>query len=88
MSRAAEPFIYPCHTVRFLLLGNSVPEVNDQLGIDHTPVLPPACPFLRNVHHGQIEHLEKTVIRRKDGFGFGYFSELAVKAFDGVGGID
>ena len=58
------------------------------MSVDHAPVLSPAGPFFRNVHHGQIEHLEEAVVRREDGLGFGHFSELAVEAPNGVSGID
>jgi len=58
------------------------------LGVDRAPVLPPACPLLRDVHHGEIEHLEKAVVGGKDGFRFGHFPKLAVEALDGVGGVD
>ena len=44
--------------------------------MDHTPVLPPAGPFLRNVHHGQIQHFQQAVIRRKDRFCLGYFPNV------------
>lgn len=43
---------------------------------------------LRNIYHGQIDHLEETVVCRKDRLGFGHFAELSVEAFNGVGGID
>ena len=58
------------------------------MGVDRAPVLPPARPFLCDVHHGKIEHLEKTVIGGKDGFRFGHFPKLAVEALDGVGGVN
>ena len=45
------------------------------------------CSRIR-LHHGKIKHLEKAVVGRKDRFGFGHFSELAVEALDGIGGVD
>ena len=59
-----------------------------QLCVYHAPVLPPAGPFLRNIHHRRIEHLEQTVIRREDRFCLGHFPELPVKALDRIGRID
>ena len=72
----------------FLLFRDPVPEENHQLSVDRAPVLPPARPFLRDVHHGEIEHFEKAVVGGKDGFCFGHFPKLAVEALDGVGGVD
>ena len=71
-----------------MLLSDSVSEEDRQLSIDDTPVLPSASPFLRNIHHGQIKHLKKAVVGRKDRSGFGYLPELTVEALYGVGGID
>ena len=39
-------------------------------------------------HHGQIQHFQKNVIRRKHRFGFGDLSELTVKSLDGIGSVD
>ena len=50
--------------------------------MDLAPVLPVACPFLRNVHHGQIQHFQQAVIGWEYGFGFGHFPQLAVEPFD------
>jgi hypothetical protein len=33
-----------------------------ELRVDRAPILPPAGPFFRNVHRGQIEHIEKSVV--------------------------
>ena len=52
------------------------------------PILPPAGPFFRNIHHRQIQHFEETVVRRKDRFCFRHLAELAVEALDGVGRVD
>ena len=65
-----------------------VSEVDSQLGVDHTPVLAPTRPFSGNVHHGQVQHFQQAVIRRKNGLGLRHLSQRAVKALNGVGGID
>ena len=54
--------------------------------MDPAPVLTPASPLFRNVHHGQIQHFQQTVICGEHSFCFGYFPELAVKALNGIGG--
>ena len=56
--------------------------------MDQTPVLPTFRPFLRDVHHRQIQHYKQAVIGGKHGFGLGYLAQLAVETLDGVGGID
>ena len=56
--------------------------------MDHAPVLPSASPFLRNIHHGKIQHFQQAVIRRKHRFCLGHFPKLTVEALDGVGRID
>ena len=71
-----------------MLLRHALGKVDGHLGVDQTPVLPPSGPFFRNIHHSQIQHFQQAVIGRKDGFSFGYLAELAVKALNGVGGVD
>ena len=56
--------------------------------MDQAPVLTASSPFFGNVHHGQIQHFQQAVISRKHGFGFCHLAQLAVKSFNGVGGID
>ena len=56
--------------------------------MDQAPILPPSRPFPRNVHHGQIEHLEQAVVRGENGLRFRHLAELAVEALDGVGGVN
>ena len=56
--------------------------------MDHTPVLTPPRPFSGNIHHGQIQHLEETVIRRKNSLGLRHLPQLSVEALNGVGGIN
>lgn len=69
-------------------LRHAIRKEYSQLSVDHAPVLPSASPFLRDIHHGQIEHFQQAVIRGKHGFCLGHFPELAVEALDGVGRID
>ena len=54
----------------------------------NAPILAAACPFLRYVHHGKIEHFQQTVICREYGLGLCHLAQLPVEAFYGVGGID
>ena len=56
--------------------------------MDLAPILPASGPFFRNIHHRKIQHFQQTVIRGEYGLGFGYLPQLAVKALNGVGGID
>ena len=46
--------------------------------MNYAPVLPPSGPLLRNIHHGQIQHLQQTVIRREYRFCLGHFPKLPV----------
>lgn len=64
------------------------PKEHSQLCVDYAPVLPPSCPLLRNIHHGQIQHFQQTVIRWKHRFCLGHFPKLPVKALNCVGRID
>lgn len=56
--------------------------------MDLFPILTVSCPFLGDIYHGQIQHFQETVIGWKYRLGFGDFSELAVKSFNRVRGID
>ena len=56
--------------------------------MDDAPILATACPFLRYIYHGKIEHFQQTVICREYGLGLRHLTELAVEAFYGIGGID
>ena len=69
-------------------LGQSVAVVDDKLGIDLAPVLPPPGPFLRNILHCKVKKFKQTVIGRKDRAGFGHFPKLAVEALDRICRID
>ena len=70
------------------LLGQTIAVVDDQLGIDTAPVLPPASPFLCDVLHRQIQQLEQAVIGREDRTSLGHLPKLSVKTLDRIGGID
>ena len=41
---------------------------NSQSSVYYTPVLPSAGPFLRNIHHGKMQHFQQAVIRWEHGF--------------------
>ena len=66
-----------------MLLGHPLSKVDRHLGVDHAPALP-----LTNIYYGQIQHFQQAVIGGKDGFGLGRLAQLAVKALNGVGGMD
>ena len=72
----------------FLLLRHPICVIDRQLGMNDAPILPPSGPFLRNVHHGEIQHFQQTVIRRKNRLGFGDLAKLAIEALNGIGRID
>ena len=69
----------------FLLLRHPICVIDRQLGMNDAPTLPPSGPFLRNVHHGEIQHFQQTVIRRKNRLGFGDLAKLAIEALNGIG---
>ena len=74
---------YPLsHRSERALLRHALGEVDSHLGVDHTPVLPPAGPLLRDVHHGQIQHFQQAVVGGEHGFGFCHLAQLAVEALD------
>ena len=58
------------------------------MNVDHAPILASARPFSGNVYHGKVEYFEQAVISWENGLGFGHFPQLAVKALNGVDGID
>jgi hypothetical protein len=72
----------------FLLSGYLVGVIDRQLGVDDTPVLPMPSPFLRNVHHGEIQHFQQTVIRRENCLGFGDLAKLAIETLNDIDRID
>ena len=69
-------------------LRQAITIVNDQLGIDPAPVLPPPSPFLRNILHRKIKQLEQAVIGREDRAGFGRLPKLAIETLDRIRRID
>jgi hypothetical protein len=70
------------------LIRHSVSKADRQLGTDHALVLTPSSPLFRNVHDRQIQHLQKTVTCWKNGLGFGHFTEQAIEALHGIGGVN
>ena len=70
------------------LFRHPVSIVHGQLGVDDRPVLSTACPFLRDIHHGQIQHFQQTVIRGENSLGLGHLAKLTVETLDCVGRID
>ena len=69
-------------------LRHAIRKEYSQLSVDHAPVLPSASPFLRDIHHGQVQHFQQTVIGGEHGFCLGHFPKLTVEALDGIGRID
>ena len=63
-------------------------DENGQLRMNHAPILASARPFLGNLRHGQVQHFQQAVIGRKHQFGLGHVPQLAVKALNGIGGVD
>ena len=53
-----------------------------------SPVLSVACPFLRDIHHRQIQHFQQAVICWEYRFGFGHFSQLAFESLYGIGRVN
>ena len=56
--------------------------------MNDAPILPPSRPFLRDVHHGEIQHFQQAVIRRENRLGFGDLAKLAIETLNGIGRID
>ena len=88
MSRPAKPFILPLTSghnavIRAYDRQNRLPT---ERGSGSSPVA--ARSFFCNVCHTQKQHFQQAVIGRKDGFDLGNLAELAVKALNGVGGVD
>ena len=86
--KRVKPFIFPLTSCHGVLVRHAIGKVDDHLGMNDAPVLPPSSPFFRNIHRSQIQHFQQTIISRKYRFGFGDLAQLAVKTLDGVGGID
>lgn len=71
-----------------VLIRHPIFKVDCQLRMDHAPILPPACPFLRDIDHGKVPHFQQAVIGGKHEFCLGYFAKLTVEALDGIGRVD
>ena len=71
-----------------MLLIDSIREKYFQLSVDPAPILTPARPFFCNVDHSEIQHFKQAVIGRKNRFRLRYLTQLTVKAFDRVCGVD
>ena len=86
---AAQPFTLDGQAVFCYssLFRHPVDIVHVQLGVDDSPVLPTAGPFLRDIQHGQIQHFQQTVIRGKNSLGLGHLAKLTVEALDCVRAI-
>ena len=56
--------------------------------MDLSPILSMSSPFFRDIHHGQIQHFQETLIRREYRLGFRDLPQLPVKSLDGIRGID
>ena len=78
---------WPLTNRPFSALRHSVRKVYCELRMYNAPILPSACPFFSNIHHGKIKHFEQAVIRREYSLWFCDFAELPVKAFNGICGI-
>ena len=88
MSRAAKPFILPLTSghnavIRAYDRQNRLPT---ERGSDSSPVA--ARSTFSYYPSWPNTAFEQAVIGRKDGFGLGNLAELAIKALNGVGGVD
>jgi len=52
-----------------------------------SPVPPSSCPFLRDIDHCKVEHLEQSIVSREDRLGLCDFPELSVEVLNGIRGI-
>ena len=78
----------PWHPAPAVLLGHTLGKLDGHLSVDQATVLPLSGPLLRDIHHGQIQHFQQTIISREYQFGLGYLAQLAVETLNGVGGVD
>ena len=67
---------------------NAISVIYGELSVNHAPIHTPTRPFLRDIHHGQIQHFQQAVVRRKHGFRFGDLPKLTVKSFNRIRCID
>ena len=56
--------------------------------MDLPPILSVTCPFFRDIHHGQIQHFQETLIGREYRLRFRNLPQLPVKSLNGIRGID
>ena len=56
--------------------------------MDLAPILTVTSPFLRDIHHGQIQHFQETLVGRAHRLGFCDLLQLTVKSVDCIGCID
>lgn len=56
--------------------------------MDHTPAQPVSGSLSGNVHHGQIQHLQKAVVRLEYGFSLFYILQLAVESLNNIGDVN
>ena len=56
--------------------------------MDLPPILSVSGPFFRDIHHGQIQHFQETLIGREYRLRFRDLPQLPVKSLDGIRGID
>lgn len=71
-----------------MLLWHTFGKVDLRLGVNHTQVLLASAPLFRNINYGQVQHFQQVVVGGKDRFSLRHFAQLAVKALNGIGGID
>lgn len=71
-----------------MVLGHTLGEIDDHIGVNQAPVLPLSGPLFRNIHHGQIQHFQQTVIDKKDRLRLGYLVQLTVEALNVIGNVN
>lgn len=71
-----------------MLLEHALCKADAHLGVDQAPILSPSGPLFRNVHHGQAQHFQQTVIGGKDRRGLSHLAQLPVETLDGIGSSD
>ena len=58
------------------------------MGINDAPILTSTGPFCGDIHHCQIQNLQKVVVGGKDSLRLRDFTELTVIVFNGIGRVD
>ena len=56
--------------------------------MNDAPILTSTGPFFGDIHHCQIQNLQKAVVGRKNSLCLRNFTELTVKVFNGIGRVD